>query len=231
MSKFYFFVSVFFCTLFGVLIVEILIIPALISAPFFQKIKFFERLRKEVILNPVQEVVVSEKELIPKIFSDTNQGVILIGPQENKLRCAMPITSDGIILVKKDFIDFNNLTLYFNGAKEKVKILKSDPKTNFVLIKLEKYNLKTVPFLENKNLSLGSSVFLVGKNSQETIINVGNVRSVEDNLISLNLNEKGDFVSCPIFTLKGELIGLVESFNDNITRVLPIWTLRENLGF
>jgi len=231
MSKFYFFILVFFSTLLGVLIVEIFVIPNLISLPIFKNFKFFERLQKEVILNPVQEIIVSEKELIPKVFSNISQSVVLIGNKENDLKCAISITSDGILLTKKDYIDKEKSIAYFSWGKEKIKILKEDPKNNLVLIKIDKSNLKTVPFLEDKDLLVGNTVFLLGKNDKETILNSGLIRSLNEDSFFINFTDKNEFLYCPIFTLKGELAGIAVSFDNNFTKVLPIWKIRESLGF
>ncbi len=230
MSKFSFFLFSIFFGIFGAILFEFFLVPAILTNPYFEKFKFFRNIQKEIIINPIQEIIVRQEEIIPKLFLKLKESVPLIGKEENNLGCGIVITSDGFILGKKDFFDLRKKVVFLNSEKENIKIIKENEKEGLVLVKLEKNNLKTTPFQEEE-IKIGEFIFLIGRKNKDTIINSGQVRSILNNRVFANLNDKDDFLFCPVFNLKGELVGIINSFNNNIAEILPIQQIRADFGF
>ena len=192
---------------------QIVLVPFLVSNPFFGKFEIIKKLKREIIVNPVEQFIIDENEGLKKAIEKIESTTVLIGPEKGIGGCGFSLTSDGLLITQLSLIDENQNFIFVNGKKTQFRILDKDPKNNLILIKTEDLNLKTTSFAQDSKIKPGERVFLfapLSSNSSEKIINEGIIKRVNKNLIETNILEKKSFDGCPLFNLEGQFVGLAK---------------------
>jgi len=219
-------------------IFQIVLVPFLISNPFLGKFGIIKNLKREVIVNPVEQFIINENEGLKKAIEKIEPTTVLIGPEKGIGGCGFSLTSDGLLITQLSLIDENQNYIFVNDKKTQFRILDKDSKNNLVLIKTEDLNLKTTSFAQDSKIKPGERVFLfapLSSNSSQKFINEGIIKRV-NNLIETNILEEKSFDGCPLFNLEGEFVGLakIENLDHSAlpaqVSIIPAFTIREFAG-
>jgi len=209
----------------GGIISQIFLIPYLMKIPFFAELEVIESLKREIVINPTQEIIIKESEALEKAVESIEATVfdLSFGGDQG---CGFSLTSDGQILTRAILLPQGD-SIFLDGEKTNFRILKKDLKLDLALIKIEKGNLKTTSFFDFEKLKPGTSVFLIGT---EKVVNQGIVKSFSGDLIATNILEKGDFSGCPLFTFEGKFLGLVKINEAGEVSAIPVSKIRSFAG-
>ena len=218
MRKFFKIVGFLILGMVGAAIFQFFLVPYLISAPYFKNFEFIKALKREVVVNPVEKVIVREGEGLAKIVERVEESVIRVSPDKKIEGCGFVLTSDGLIITSLSLIPKNQSFLFINNQKTEFRISDQDKKNNLALIKIEKDNLKTVSFAEPEKIKPGEEVFLIASKpselgSQKIIVDEGIVKSLSDNLLETNISEEESVGNCPLFNFDGQFVGLAKVKN------------------
>jgi len=232
--------KVFFVLFLGIIgggIFCVLILPKIIENPYFEKFQIFETFKREIIVNPKEEIIVQENTALKNAVEKAQKVVMGISTKskgKTLSACALILTSDGLAVTLAE-----NLTskseIYYQGEILPFQILKRDQKENLVLIKVEKSNLSTSSFANEEKLKLGERVFLVGEiftpaNEIQIIVNEGIIKSFDDKFIKTNIFENETLRSCPLFDIEGNIVGLNIIEKGKEVKTIPISRIREFTG-
>ncbi len=200
-------------------IFQLFLVPYLISQPYFQNFGFIKNLKREVIINPVEQFIIREGEGFVKVIDRVRASVLTVSPDKKVEGCGFVLTSDGLIITSSSLIPENQNFIFINNEKTEFIISDQDKKDNLALIKIESENLKTVSFADSEKIKPGEELFLIARKSSELeppkiVVNEGVIKSLSEDLIETNILEKESVESCPLFNLEGQFMGLakVEDF-------------------
>jgi len=228
----------------GGIISQIFLVPYLMQIPIFGESEIFKNLKREIIINPTKEIVIKESGALEKVVEQVAPAVLNLSfgspvPERQDNACGFSLTSDGQVLTRASFLatltpkKSGNFILV-DGQETNFQVLKKDLKLDLALIKIEKSNLKTIPFFDFEKLKVGTSVFLIGTGE---VVNQGIVRTLaKDNLhlgtvlIGTNIIEKENFSGCPLFTLEGKFLGLVKTNKVGEVFAIPVTKIRSFTG-
>lgn len=209
----------------GGIISQVFLIPYLMGIPFFGESKIMESLKREIIINPTQEIIIKETEALEKAVESIEAAVFNLSFGENQ-GCGFSLTSDGQILTQASLLPPGD-AIFIDGQETAFWLLKKDLKFDLALIKIDRGNLKTTSFFDFEKLKPGTSVFLLG---MEKVVNQGIVKSFSEDLIATNILEKESFSGCPLFTFEGKFLGLVKINEAGEVSAIPVSKIRSFVG-
>lgn len=193
--------------------------------PFFEGTEIIESLKREIVINPTQEIIIKETEALEKAVANVEAAVFNLSFGENQA-CGFSLTSDGQVLTQASLLPQGD-AIFLDGQETAFRLLKKDLKFDLALIKIERSNLKTTSFFDFEKLKPGTSVFLIG---MEKVVNQGIVKSFSEDLIATNILEKEDFSGCPLFTFEGKFLGVVKINEAGEVSAIPVSKIRSFAG-
>jgi S1-C subfamily serine protease len=226
----------------GAAIFQLLLVPFLVSNPFFGKFEIIKNLKREIIVNPVEKYLIQENDGLKKAIEEVEDSVLKIASEKKNEGCGFSLTSDGLIIISTSLINETQNFLFINDKETQFQILDKDEKNDLVLIKVEGLNLKTASFADFEKIKPGEQVFLIGfKKSTlsgriEKVVNKGIVKSLDGDLIQTNILEEKSLESCPLFNLEGQFVGLAKitqypgPVNLNQVFIIPASKIRSFAG-
>jgi len=209
----------------GGIISQIFLIPYLMKTPFFEELEFIKSLKREIVINPTEEIIIKESEALEKAVEKVEATVFNLSFDKEE-GCGFCLTSDGQVLTQASLLPQGD-SIFLDGEKTDFRILKRDLKLDLALIKIEASNLKTMPFFEFEKLKIGTSVFLI---DPDTVVNQGIVKSFSENSIETNILEKENFSGCPLFTFEGKFLGLSRISEEGEVSAIPVSEIRSFAG-
>lgn len=221
----------------GGMVSQIFLIPYLMNIPFFGESAIFENLKREIIVNPTQEIIIKESEALAEAAGSVEAAVFHLSSSQGQ-GCGFSLTSDGQVLTRASLLPQESAILV-DGRETNFRVLKKDLELGLALIKIERGNLKTTAFADLNKLKIGASVFLIASQSSESInlaggikkvVNQGIVKTFSENSIATNILEKEDFSDCPIFTFEGKFLGLSRISQEGEVSALPVSKIRSFVG-
>jgi len=232
--------QVFFVLFLGIIgggIFCVLILPKLIENPYFEKFQIFETFKREIIVNPKEQIYIQENVALKNAIEKAEKVVMEISTEskgKTLSASALILTSDGLVVTLDDLLTSKS-EIYYQEEILPFQILKRDQKDNLVLIKVEKSNLPTLSFANEEKLKLGERVFLVGKiftREKETqiVVNEGIIKSFTSEFIETNIFEDEKLRSCPLFDIEGNIVGLNIIEKGKEVKTIPISKIREFTG-
>ena len=243
--------KVFFVLFLGIIgggIFCVLILPKLIENPYFEKFQIFETFKREIIVNPKEQIYIQENVALKNAIEKAEKVVMEISTEskgKTLSASALILTSDGLVVTLDDLLTSKS-EIYYQEEILPFQILKRDQKDNLVLIKVEKSNLPTLSFANEEKLKLGERVFLVGKiftraalqgeprqrREKETqiVVNEGIIKSFTSEFIETNIFEDEKLRSCPLFDIEGNIVGLNIIEKGKEVKTIPISKIREFTG-
>jgi len=222
----------------GGIIAEFFLIPYSLDASFLKDIDLIKRLKREVIVNPVQQIYIQENQALENSVENVKNAVIEVETGQ-KRGCGFILTSDGLAVVPAPLLEPASSRVFIGEEAASFRLLKRDANLGLALIKIRESNLKTTPFFDFEKLKAGTSVFLVmtgGENKDtERKINQGIVKDFNKDLIQTNILEKENVSGCPIFTVDGRFLGISRAdYLKNAglyeVSVVPVSVIREFAG-
>ena len=232
--------QIFFVLFLGIIgggIFCVLILPKLIENPYFEKFQIFETFKREIIVNPKEQIYIQENVALKNAIEKAEKVVMEISTEskgKTLSASALILTSDGLVVTLDDLLTSKS-EIYYQEEILPFQILKRDQKDNLVLIKVEKSNLPTLSFANEEKLKLGERVFLVGKiftREKETqiVVNEGIIKSFTSEFIETNIFEDEKLRSCPLFDIEGNIVGLNIIEKGKEVKTIPISKIREFTG-
>lgn len=218
----------------GGMVAQIFLVPYLMKIPFLSEFEFVKNLKREIVVNPTQEIIIKETEALEKAVESVEAAVFDLSSPESQA-CGFSLTSDGQILTRASFLPLGD-SIFLAGQETTFRLLKKNLKLDLALIKIETKNLKTTAFADFDKLKLGTSVFLIGLKKStslglvEKVINQGIVKSFSQDLITTNILEKEDLSGCPLFTFEGKFLGLVKINEAGEVSAIPVSKVRSFTG-
>ncbi|MCD6270227.1 hypothetical protein J7J23_00420 [bacterium] len=208
-----------------VLVVQIWVAPFLASNPFLGKFKIIKGLKREIVYNPVEKIIVQDSDVLEESIDKVKDVVVWISFNDAKDKdksniCAISLTRDGLIVAfdasKLQFLKSSGF-LNLNGKEVSFKVLSKDEKQGLVILKVDANNLKTTSFAQPDETFLGQQIFLLKKEENRGkvsfFVNKGIIRSIGNSLIETNILEDNSFNGCPAFNLEGDFLGFAEVKN------------------
>jgi S1-C subfamily serine protease len=205
-------------------------LPYLINHPYFGNLSFIQSLKREVIMNPVEEIIIQENTALVDVFEKVEKAVVGINNGSGFI-----ITSDGLIVTLADLLPKTENYLFLEREKIEFEILRKDLKQNLALIKINRNDLTVCRFADLAELKMGQRVFLVGmiieNKIPKKIINEGIVKILDENAIRTNIFEKSTLQGSSLFNIKGEVLGLNTIDSQGKITAIPITEIRKFAGF
>ena len=209
---------------------QALILPYLINHPYFGNFSFVESLKKEVIVNPVERIVIEENTALEDAFENVEKAIVGINNGSGLI-----ITSDGLIVTLADLLPKTDDYLFLEKEKVEFEVLRKDLKQNLALIKINRNDLTVCKFSDLAELKMGQRVFLVGviieNKIPKKIINEGIIKIIDEDAIRTNIFEKSILKGSSLFNVKGEILGLNTIDSEGKVTAIPITEIRKFAGF
>lgn len=203
---------VFLCSIVGGIFGSEIVGPLLIKRPIFLKYNLppspvYVIEKKEIKVE--EESALKVKKIIQEqeknLIDNLSQSLVLVLAQTKKGKILAP----GIVLasgLESQILTFaqkaKEIEVLVKEKKLKAQVLKSDE--NFLLLKVEEKNLKTVPFFEFEKLKVGQRFFFLSKTEKGLVLDEGLVSSFDQNSIFTNLKIKEPGF---LFSEEGKLLG------------------------
>jgi S1-C subfamily serine protease len=209
---------------------QILILPSLIAHPYFGDLKIIKRLKNQVIVNPVEEIMIGQdtalEEAIKKVENTT------VGFQNGS---GIIITSDGLVATLADALPKTEKYLFLEGEKVNFEIVREDLEKNLVLIEIDQKNTLACKFADLSDIKMGQKVFLLGvvieNEIPKSITNQGSIKMFDDEIIYTNILEDEILNGSPLFNVWGEVLGLNIIDENGKVSAISIDEVRKFAGF
>lgn len=209
---------------------QALILPCLINHPYFGNFSFIKNLKKEVIVNPVERIVIEENTALADAFENVEKSVVGINNGSGLI-----ITSDGLIVTLADLLPKTEDYLFLEKEKIEFEVLRKDLGKNLALIKINRNELIVCKFADLTELKMGQRIFLVGviieNKIPKKIINEGIIKIIDEDAIRTNIFEKRILKGSSLFNVKGEVLGLNTIDSEGKVTAIPITEIRKFAGF
>ena len=197
----------------GALLFNVLVMPYLLTDPYFENVKFIKDFKNgKITVNPVQQIYVQENNAMQDAIQKVERSIVAIQSTKLGIKSGLILTSDGLVVTLANAVSLDgDFKVFLAGQSVDFKVVKTDSKNNLVLIKLPKNNLPTVGFADQDKIKLGQSVFLVAPTLQgqdNWLANVGIIREIDQDSVKTNISESQAAAGSPLFNSAGELIGL-----------------------
>lgn len=224
--------------------------PTLIKSKVFSRLEIFNNDNKNTtIINKTERVIVREDDSISEIASSAVYAVVEVLSFEKSEAVSVRsslleskekyvsgtqgagtiLTNDGIIVTTRDNIieknaDYKVATL--GGNILEAKLLGVDDFTNLAYLKVEGFNLTTIPFATSSEVNSGKKVILIGNLSglQKTYLTDGVLSGFAENfnliggevasseklegVLKVDFNESDEYVGGPVINYSGELLAI-----------------------
>ena len=214
----------------GGMLFQAFILPYLINHPYFGNLSFVKNLKREVIANPVEKIVIEENTALEEAFEKVEKAVVGINNGSGLI-----ITSDGLIITLADLLPKTENYLFWEGEKINFEVSRKDLEQNLALIKIERNNLPVCRFADLAELKIGQRVFLVGviieNKILKKIVNEGIIKIIDESAIRTNIFEKSILKGSSLFNIKGEVLGLNTIDSEGKITAIPITEIRKFAGF
>lgn len=206
------------------------VLPYLINHPYFSNLSFIKSLKREVIVNPVEEIIIQENTALIDVFEKVEKAVVGLNDGSGLI-----ITSDGLIVTLADLLPKTENDLFLEKEKVEFEILRKDVKQNLALIKINRNDLPVCRFADLAELKMGQRVFLVGmiieNKIPKKIINEGIIKILDEDALRTNIFEKSTLQGSSLFNIKGEVLGLNTIDSQGKVTAIPITEIRKFAGF
>jgi S1-C subfamily serine protease len=223
----------------GGLLFQFLVLPYLITNPYFERFQFVKILKeREIIVNPKEEITITENVALEKAIEKVKDSVVFVQSKSKTGKIlegsGLILTADGLILTLSDLVPQNYQTKIFLNNKEFAsKVLQR--KNNLALLKVEERNLPTVSFADFEKIKLGERVFLIGEifenQTQKRVVNEGIIKTFDEKLIQTNISESKNLQGSPLFDIEGQLVGLNTIDKEGKILAISIKEIRQFIGF
>jgi len=199
-----------------------LILPSLADLPPFSYINLIEYLSDgTTIINTTEEITITENQALSEAISKVSPALVVIeayqGQVLQKQGSGFVVTADGLVITAADLIPtyHTKIMVVHQDWQQEASVQQVDLENGLALLQIEKNNLPVVSMVDLNQLQLGQRVILIGceKDTAAQVIyhfiNIGHIRSIKDQTLSLNL-EEGDVLANggPLVDIKGQVIGL-----------------------
>jgi len=209
---------------------QALVLPGLINHSYFGNLSFIKNLKREVIVNPVEKIIIEENTALEDAFEKVEKSVVGLDNGSGLI-----ITSDGLIVTFADLLSKTENYLFLEKEKVEFEILRKDLKQNLALVKINRDDLTVCSFADLAELKMGQKVFLTGiiieNKIPKKIINEGIIKILDENAIRTNIFEKSTLQGSSLFNIKGEVLGLNTIDSQGKITAVPITEIRKFAGF
>lgn len=225
----------------GVLADQVLL-PYLSTVPLFFDIEFIRQNSSGItIINSTEKVHVTENTAISDAVDEVGSCLVVIQSYWNKKLISQGtgfiVTSDGLIMTSGDLVStgVDQYLIFRDDRSFAARLIDRDLENNLALFKIAKTNLPVVSLVDFDDLRLGGTVILVGaelaENGLNYFINTGMVRSINQNVLKLNLEENHLLANgSPLVNIKGEVVGLNLIGRQGLIQTIPVTKIREFLN-
>ena len=214
----------------GGMLFQAFILPYLINHPYFGNLSFVKNLKREVIVNSVEKIVIEENTALEEAFEKVEKAVVGINNGSGLI-----ITSDGLIITLADLLPKTENYLFLGGEKVEFEVSRKDLEQNLALIKINRNDLTVCRFADLAELKIGQRVFLVGviieNKILKKIVNEGIIKIIDESAIRTNIFEKSILKGSSLFNIKGEVLGLNTIDSEGKIIAIPITEIRKFAGF
>ena len=218
------------------------LLPVMASNPSLAQLQFIKDWNARTqIITPVQEIVITQDEAIARAvqrLDDVVVGIRSVAGASVREGSGLLYTSDGLVVTLASLVpQFYQIQVYVGDSIEPitdVQVVKRDVVNNLALLKIEGDGLPTTGFSNEDAVAVGEPVFLIGKvkglKGIETRANQGIVTAVNVSGILTNMQDEPLIVGSPVFTMKGDVVGLALLRSTGMVKTITLSELKEFLG-
>src|SRR3989338_2589128 len=235
----------------GGVLADQFLLPFLADAPLFSQIEFIERAKDgTTIINKTERITITENTAAEEAIRRINPSITAVqtlskNKQIIREGTGFIVFSDGLIITAADLVPekAGQYLVFQENSSSTAQVIKRDGKNNLALLKIEKTNLPVVPLADLNELALGERIILMGvqtphllekdagqvpKDNFYRFINLGTIRGIKEETISLNLSEEDPLANGgPLINTKGEVVGLNLVNQNGLTKTAPVNIIKE----
>ena len=149
------------------------------------------------------------------------------------IRSGLVLTGDGLVVALQSVLNQKNVIPGFiAGYRVSLKNLHMASE-NLALLRIVKDGLSNFPFADESKIQVDQKVFLVAATSFDQnnwVVREGAIRHVNEGMMVTDIAGSPEIVSSPLFTLSGELIGVVYLDDSNRIVALSLSQIRKLFG-
>ena len=209
---------------------QVLILPSLIAHPYFGNLKMIERLKNQVIVNPVEQIMIGQDTALEQAIKKVEDTTVGFSSGSGVI-----ITSDGLIVTLADVLPKTEKYLFLEGERVNFEIVRQDLEQNLALIKIDQKNVLACKFADLSDIKMGQKVFLFGiiveDEIPKSITNQGSIKMFDDKMIYTNILEDEILNGSPLFNVWGEVLGLNIIDENGKVSAISIDEVRKFAGF
>jgi len=209
---------------------QALILPCLIAHPYFGNLKMIERLKNQVIVNPVEKIMIGEDTALEEAIKEVEDTIVGFNNGSGVI-----ITSDGLIVTFADLLSKTEKYLFLEGEKVNFEVIRENLEKNLVLIKIDQKNTLACKFADLSDIKMGQKVFLLGtileNGIPKSITNQGSIKMFDEKMIYTNILEDEVLSGSPLFNVWGEVLGLNIIDENGKVSAISIDEVRKFAGF
>jgi len=209
---------------------QVLILPSLIAHPYFGNLKMIERLKNQVIVNPVEQIMIGQDTALEQAIKKVEDTTVGFSSGSGVI-----ITSDGLIVTLADVLPKTEKYLFLEGERVNFEIVRQDLEQNLALIKIDQKNVLACKFADLSDIKMGQKVFLFGiiveDEIPKSITNQGSIKMFDDKMIYTNILEDKVLNGSPLFNVWGEVLGLNVIDKNGKVSTISIDEVRKFAGF
>lgn len=209
---------------------QVLILPSLIAHPYFGNLKMIERLKNQVIVNPVEQIMIGQDTALEQAIKKVEDTTVGFSSGSGVI-----ITSDGLIVTLADVLPKTEKYLFLEGERVNFEIVRQDLEQNLALIKIDQKNVLACKFADLSDIKMGQKVFLFGiiveDEIPKSITNQGSIKMFDDKMIYTNILEDKVLNGSPLFNVWGEALGLNVIDKNGKVSTISIDEVRKFAGF
>jgi len=209
---------------------QVLILPSLIAHPYFGNLRMIERLKNQVIVNPVEQIMIGQDTALEQAIKKVEDTTVGFSSGSGVI-----ITSDGLIVTLADVLPKTEKYLFLEGERVNFEIVRQDLEQNLALIKIDQKNVLACKFADLSDIKMGQKVFLFGiiveDEIPKSITNQGSIKMFDDKMIYTNILEDKVLNGSPLFNVWGEVLGLNVIDKNGKVSTISIDEVRKFAGF
>lgn len=208
--------------------------PYFVEKPLFSEYRLEQR-----PIYVTEQVFIQENDSLQDSIEKVSRAIVGIKTEtkakKNLEGSGLIVTSDGLIVTSADLVPKDSkTTLFFDGKAVTPKIIQI--RENLALLRIEGENLSTVGFGDFNKLKLGQRIFLMGVIFSESVpyktVNEGIIKYFDQNSsIHTNIFEKENSEGSALFDIQGNILGLNVFNEEGEATFIPIFKIKEFLGF
>jgi len=211
--------------------------PYFVERPLFLK---YELEQRPIYLTERNEFFIQENTVLQEAIGRVNKVVVGIKTETKTKKIlegnGLVVTSDGLVVTLASLLPKDSkTTLYLDGKAVTPRLIQT--RDDLALLRIEEENLPTVGFGDFDKLKLGQRVFSVGVIFKESvpqkIVNEGIIRYFDQDLslIHTSILDKENLEGSVLFDVQGSVLGLNTVDQDGKITTIPIFKIKEFLGF